>query len=231
MVEINPIFENESYFKTASAVLGFIKNYKQDTSIEQLENEIKNIKSILELDNIKLNDIELSIVNLFINKSVEKYQAIDRISIEDTFFNSSLKYDTDDILKSLEILESYNFIERNSYFNPKIYYLYNLKYDIFFKSNLIEEIFKKSLTYIDITNMVLNYLIKNYKNNEGVKMETILNDLTLDTLLLNPILYRLNKYKAIKFSKIMPSNDLVVHYLFVNRPKLLSFKKIIKNKL
>ncbi|RLA83234.1 MAG: hypothetical protein DRG78_05005 [Epsilonproteobacteria bacterium] len=104
--------------------------------------------------------------------------------------------------------------------------MYNLKYEVFYQSNLIEQMFNKSMTYFDITVQVINYLNDNYQDNDSITMKILLNDLTLNTLLLNPILYKLNQYEAIQFSPVVPNKDFIVKSITIKKPKLLKFKRL-----
>jgi len=221
--------EYEPYIKSITTVAGVIQNYKQDTKIEILENEIIHIKKLLDIEVFLLNDNELKIINIFITQALLQNQSIDRVPIDrNTIFNL-LELDKDTIINSLEFLKSHDFIKRDID-DEEIgdHPLYKLNYEVFYQSDLIEQMFNKSMTYFDITVKVINYLNDNYQDNDSITMKTLLNDLTLNTLLLNPILYKLNQYEAIQFSPVITKEDFIVKSFTIKKPKLLKFKRLNK---
>lgn len=206
----------EPYTKAVSSALGMITNYRQNKKIESVENDISKIKSILGLKEVKLNENELKVLSLFIKKAEEKDYATHLISIDYSEFNElDISGDLDDVLITLE---SYRFLDVQRFLNGGAHY--KLNFITYINSNLIQSIFSESITYSELFRLVVNYIYENHRKEDIIYTNQLIEELTLNIFLLNPILYHLDLIGVIKLSKTLGNTKIVASHSLLIKPKL-----------
>lgn len=206
----------EPYGKVASAIFGMVTNYRQNKKIESVENDVSKIKTILGLKEKKLTDDELIIISLFIKISEEKNHSTDLISISYSEFNDlDIRIDLDDLLLTLE---SYGFLDVRSFISGES--IYSLNYNIYINSNLIQSIFSESITYSELFRLVVNHIYENHRKEDIMKTYQLIEELTLNNFILNPILYHLNSIGVIEMSKTYGNVEIITNHFLLKKPKL-----------
>lgn len=211
----------EPYTKMATSAFGMITNYRQNKKIESVEKDVSKIKDVLGLKETNLSDDELKIISLFIMKSEEFNRSINLVTMEyDDFVNISVENSIDDILM---YLESYNFLNVERFISGESHY--KLKYEVFINSDLLQKVFNDSMTYSELFRMVVNFMFDNYRRDNILDTHKILEELTLNNFLLNPILFHLDNIGVIKLIRTFGKNDLIADSFSLDKPKLFELYK------
>lgn len=199
-MKYSPIFNFleslEPYTKVASTAYGMLVNYRQNKKIESVENDVQNIKDILGLNEVILSDNELKIISIFIEE------------------------DIDDLLISLE---SYDFFDVQKCLSNNSDY--RLKYEIFINSNLLQNIFNKAMTYSELFKLSVNFIYDNYRKEDILYTNKLIEEISLNNFLINPILYHLDLIGVIKLSKIMPKPYLIADESILNKANLMKLHR------
>ncbi len=206
----------EPYTKAVSSALGMITNYRQNKKIESVENDISKIKSILGLKEVKLNENELKVVSMFIEQSEKTNHSIDNTYMHYSKLQElELEDDLDDVLLSLE---SYGFFNVRRTLSSSSHYVLN--YKIFINSNLIQSIFNESVTYSELFRLVVNHIYEHHRRDTVIYTYKLMEEITFNNSLLNPILYHLDFIGVIKLNRALGDVDIVAKHFLLDKPKL-----------
>ena len=211
----------DPYSKVATTVYGMLANYRQNKKIESVEEDISKIKAVLGLDEINLSDNELKVSALFIKKSEQSNDATGSISIAYVeFVKLDLNEDIDDVLM---YMESYGFLDVNTCMSGESFY--KLNYTIFMNSNLLHNIFNQSMTYSELFRLVVDHIYNNYRRENAVQTNQLIEELSLNGFLLNPILYHLDQLGVIDLIHTNGYVDLIARDSMIRKPKLFEVYK------
>lgn len=208
--------EFEPFTKSASTVWGMITNYRQNKKIESVENDVSKIKTVLGLKEKKLTDDELKIISLFIKRGEERNYSTHLIPIDYSEFNElNITDDLDDLLLTLE---SYRFLDVERFISGESHY--RLNFITYINSNLIQSIFSESITYSELFRLVVNHIYENHRKEDIIYTHKLIEELSLNNFLLNPILYHLDLIDVIEMSKTLGNVDVIVTHSILRKPKL-----------
>lgn len=227
---INPIFEliseNEPFVKSLSFIYGIVKNYQRDKKIELNSKELAYIKNILRLSTYELTEIQMKIIDVFLIKSEQSNENLNRISLTYDDINEKYLINELDFQKNILELESENFINTEKFIdNSKEY---QLNYNIFIESNLIYNLFNKSICYYEILNMVVDLLfqIEDEENIIEINVNKFMQQNSLNYLFMNPIIYHLANLDIIEYDTSLTQNILIDENFYIkDKSNLLKLKK------
>lgn len=226
-MNFSPIFSFleslEPYTKTATTALSVISNYRRDKKIELLEEDVKKIKDILGLSEISLSDDELKIISIFIEEAEKRNYTIDGVYIKyNEFKKLDVSEDLDDLLISLE---SYNFFNVQKFLNNDSNY--SLKYEIIINSNLLQKMFNDSLTYSELFKLVVNFIYENYRKEDILYTNKLMEEISLNNFLINPILYHLDLIGVVNLSKTLGNPEIIATHSILNKPNLMTLYRTL----
>lgn len=227
---INPIFEliseNEPFVKSLSSIYGIVKNYQRDKKIELNSKELAYIKNILRLSTYELTEIQMKIIDVFLIKSEQSNENLNRISLTYDDINEKYLINELDFQKNILELESENFINTEKFIdNSKEY---QLNYNIFIESNLIYNLFNKSICYYEILNIVVDLLfqIEDEENIIEINVNKFMQQNSLNYLFMNPIIYHLANLDIIEYDTSLTQNILINENFYIkDKSNLLKLKK------
>ena len=147
----------------------------------------------------------MKIISLFIQKAEEKGCATNSILIDYAELAVlDISKDLDDLLLTLE---SHRFLKVTPFIGGGS--SYQLSFIAYINSNLIQSIFSESITYAELFKMVVNYIYEHYRKDDILVTSRLAEELSLDSFLLNPILYHLDRIGVIQMSKTSGNPDAI----------------------
>lgn len=227
---INPLFKLlAGMHPITNAIANFVDDYKNEGQFAEISQELNLIKQHLGILPYLLNEDEIKLIDVFLAYS-EKYKMplyLTPLTIDDLIAKTDFVDEQVSIF--IEKLENESFIKRGDTWTPD----FTLEYSIFYKSDLISQLFSKAANYDAILDLVIKYLMdeKNIEDKYNISVEKIMKDLPLDHFLINPILWHLQEEEIISYDKQLPPSYLVTNYFSLNnRGNLDRFSKRLLRK-
>lgn len=226
---INPLFKLlAGMHPMTNAIANFVDDYKNEGQFAEISQELNLIKQHLGILPYLLNEDEIKLIDVFLAYSEECGMPLylTPLTIDDLIAKTD--FIDEKVRIFIEKLENESFIKRGDTWTPD----FTLEYSIFYKSNLISQLFSKAANYDAILDLVMKYLMdeKNIEDKYNISVEKIMNEVTLNHFFINPILCHLKEEGVISYDKQLPPTHSITNYFSLNREKLDKFSKRLRGK-